>query len=344
MFRFDESDPELLVVYTGSAHAELSDYQQLVERVLARRDSGPRFGLLLVYEPHEHDEAEHDHSPEEEAAYTRLLNDLRRNHRAWLNQRCLGYASILPPAYQPPADAEAAWAQMRAETDRFARYTLGVPGNTFAGEDEARRWLREQVGRRPIELDGPDEPEPEAAQRVGLFYGSTTGVTEYVAEAIAEAWQAAGLPPLAMVNIADLSTADALLAYDHLIFGISTWNIGQLQDDWEMLLPQIATLDLSGMPVALFGVGDQVAYDENFLDAVGTVAATLRERGAVLAGRWPADGYQFTASLALDGDELLGLGIDEINQHEQTAERVAAWVAQLSTEWKLQPSPAVAGA
>jgi flavodoxin long chain len=165
-----------------------------------------------------------------------------------------------------------------------------------------------------------------------------------VAEAIAEAWQAARVSPLALVNIADLPEPETLLAYDYLILGISTWNIGQLQDDREAIFPQLAGLDFSGRRVALFGIGDQVAYDENFLDAVGILGARLRARGAALSSRWPIDDYEFAASLALEEGALLGLGIDEINRHERTEERIARWVNQVLAEWALQPGAAVAGA
>ena len=49
------------------------------------------------------------------------------------------------------------------------------------------------------------------------------------------------------------------------------------------------------------------------------------EKGGVLVGRWPTDGYDFDASLALDGDEFLGLGLDNDNQEEDTEERLIIW-------------------
>ena len=48
--------------------------------------------------------------------------------------------------------------------------------------------------------------------------------------------------------------------YDYLIFGISTWDYGELQEDWESHWEEVAELDLRNKVVALYGMGDQIGY------------------------------------------------------------------------------------
>lgn len=58
-------------------------------------------------------------------------------------------------------------------------------------------------------------------------------------------------------------------AYDNLIIGVSTWFDGELPTYWDELIPELETLDLKGKRVALFGLGDQVNYPDNFAEWAG---------------------------------------------------------------------------
>lgn len=88
--------------------------------------------------------------------------------------------------------------------------------------------------------------------------------------------------------------------------------------------------------MAIFGVGDQYGYPDNFLDAVGILGDKLIERGAELVGAWDTDGYEFSESLALRDGRFMGLGIDETNQSRMTTERVNHWLAQIAEEFALE--------
>ena len=65
--------------------------------------------------------------------------------------------------------------------------------------------------------------------KIGIFYGSTTGNTEMVAQEIQK------LLGEELVDLHDVESADkmSLNNYDLLLFGIPTWDIGELQEDWE---------------------------------------------------------------------------------------------------------------
>lgn len=107
---------------------------------------------------------------------------------------------------------------------------------------------------------------------------------------------------------------------------------GLSQPSWEEFLPQLAGADLSGKVAAIYGLGDQKKYPDEFVDAIGLIHDVLVAGGARVVGRWPTAGYEFAASLAVDGEDFLGLAIDQINQPILTEERLDTWLAQIQPE------------
>lgn len=344
-FRIEDDHPHYLIARESEHEHDITRFERLVTHWMARFERGQRFGVIFVSESvghHEHDhddDAPHERDADYEAAFSKLLNDFRRDHKAKSEQWTVGFARVLPAAWLDAAEAAkpGSVAAHQAETDRMARYIWGVPGNLFGTVEAAQAWMSGLFDQTPI----PSDPAPSAIapSRVGLFYGSTTGTTEYIADQIAEAWGAAGLSPIVAQNIGHLAAPSDLLAYDVLLLGIPTWNIGQLQDDWDVLVPRLATLDFTGKQVALFGIGDQYGYPDNFLDAVGILGELLESRGAVLIGGCPTDGYEFSHSRAVRDGRFIGLAIDEEHQSRQTPERIAAWVSAVAQYAQPQPTP-----
>ncbi len=172
------------------------------------------------------------------------------------------------------------------------------------------------------------------AAPIGLFYGSTTGNTAHVAERLFQL-----IPPdlIDLHDIADNGLA-GLDDYEYLVFGISTWDFGEPQLDWEDLWPALDSLDLHGRRCAIFGLGDQLGYTDWYLDAMGLLHQRLKAAGAHLVGAWPnSDDYDFNASLALNdaGDGFVGLALDEDSQRSETDARLARWVPQVLAEFGL---------
>ena len=168
--------------------------------------------------------------------------------------------------------------------------------------------------------------------KIGLFYGSNEGHPEQVAQWIKTEFDDYEAGLVEVFNIAH-ATIEDVTAWDDLIFGIPTWDNGQLQDDWDIFLPQMDQLDLTGKKVAIFGLGDQYLYSVTFLDAVGILGRKVCERGGELLGYWPDDGYEIADSAALENGMFMGLAIDQDNEPEKTAERVEAWVLQVVQEF-----------
>ncbi len=162
--------------------------------------------------------------------------------------------------------------------------------------------------------------------QIGLFYGSNTGFTEEVAHQLKTLLDEID-PGLAdLFNIAR-ATPQQMAQYEYLIFGISTVNIGQLQDDWDVFWPHLDEIEFSGKKVAIFGLGDQYNYSDTYLDAAGMLATKVKERDAELVGEWPTANYQFENSLALDGEKFMCLALDEDNEPELTSARLEAWLS-----------------
>jgi flavodoxin II len=170
--------------------------------------------------------------------------------------------------------------------------------------------------------------------KIGLFYGSTTCYTEMAAEKVQEHLNdLLGDDTVELFNIKDVALKRAE-AFDILVFGISTWDFGEIQEDWESSWEDIRELNLNDKAVALFGLGDQLGYADWFQDALGMLHDELCALDCNMFGYWPNQGYDFSASKALNDDKsyFVGLSLDDENQYDQSDERIQQWTAQLVSE------------
>ena len=164
---------------------------------------------------------------------------------------------------------------------------------------------------------------------IGIFYGSSTGNTEDAARQIAQAFGGGE----AETTEISATTEDEILEYDKIIFGVSTWGTGDLQDDFEDFMGTLEGMDFSGKKVAVFGLGDQENYPDTFVDGLGIIAKAVQSGGGTIVGKTSTEGFTYDASEAEEGDSFLGLALDEDNQSDQSADRISAWVDQLKKEF-----------
>merc|ERR1712072_192935 len=94
----------------------------------------------------------------------------------------------------------------------------------------------------------------------------------------------------------------------------------------------LTALDLSGKKVAVFGLGDQAGYADNFCDAIDELASCFQKKGAKIIGSVSTSGYDHTESKSVKGNKFVGLPCDEDNQPEMSEDRVKSWIAQLKKE------------
>ena len=176
--------------------------------------------------------------------------------------------------------------------------------------------------------------------RIGLFFASSTGNTRRIAKAIKKRFDDDTMAEALNVNKA---TPELVAGYSHLILGTSTLGGGQLPGlstdcmggGWEEFLPRLKDVDFSGKTVALFGLGDQAKYPDEFVDAMGIIYEFVVARGAKVVGSWPADDYDFISSKALVNDEFTGLVLDQENQKALTDVRLETWLKQIAPEFGL---------
>lgn len=165
---------------------------------------------------------------------------------------------------------------------------------------------------------------------IGIFFGSTEGNTERVVSKIQEVLGGDGTAVLHNVNSA---TADDMAPYENVILACPTWEIGQLQEDWNGFIDELADVDFNGKKVTYVGLGDADGYPDTFLDALGIIHEKIKDSGATFVGAWPTEGYDFEASKGVIDGKFLGLAIDEDNQKDLTEERIKKWVDQLKSEF-----------
>lgn len=162
-------------------------------------------------------------------------------------------------------------------------------------------------------------------KKTGIFYGSTTGSTETVAEKIADGL---GIGKNDVHNVAD-TAPNAVQPYEVLLLGCSTWGVGEMQDDWNDFLFKLKDMDLKGKTVALFGCGDSMAYSDSFCDALGLIYHELRHTGCTFAGEVETGNYNYDGSAAVIDGKFIGLPLDENNEADKTDERVKNWTDKL---------------
>ena len=164
--------------------------------------------------------------------------------------------------------------------------------------------------------------------KIGVFYGSTTGTTEDLARRIAEKLD---VPSADVFDVSKLTEA-LVNEYDVLVLGSSTWGAGELQDDWYDGVKVLKKCELSHKSVALFGCGDSDSYSDTFCDAIGTIYSDLRNTGCKFIGAVDASGYSFDSSTACINGMFVGLPLDEMNEDDQTEGRIDQWLASIRKE------------
>lgn len=166
-------------------------------------------------------------------------------------------------------------------------------------------------------------------KKTAIIYSFNTVKTAKIAEKIKEAFASDDVD---MVNAEDI-TKEKFTSYDNLILGVPTWFDGELPNYWDEFIPDMEEVNLKNKKIAIFGLGDQKNYGENFIDGVGVMAEIIKDCDGNLVGLTSTDGYTFEASRAQVGNQFLGLAIDYENQGTKNKERVSNWVEQLKHEF-----------
>jgi len=230
------------------------------------------------------------------------------------------------PQYAYPA-AYAIYEQEANETSGSTIIaTLAVAGAFVGGVAGYVKNEADKAAQRRAAIARAGSPEMKAA----LLYSTSTGNTETAAGYLAAA------TGLEAVDIGDVDV-ETIKACDSLIVGAPTWNTGADEERsgtaWdEFLYGDLTSLDLKGKKVAVFGMGDQAGYADNFCDAMDELATCFEKQGATIVGAWPTAGYEHEESKSVRGDNFVGCPFDEDNQPDESEERAKKWVEQIKGE------------
>jgi flavodoxin I len=159
-----------------------------------------------------------------------------------------------------------------------------------------------------------------------IFFTSSTGNSEEIASKIASLLNDIEVFDLSKTNIEKIND------YNKIILGGSTWGDGELNDDWEDVWDDFCKLDLSSKTIALFGLGDQESYSDEFCSALGIIYEQVNSMNANIIGFTSSKGYYHDASKAQIDDKFIGLVIDEDNQSDLTDERIKNWVNEIKED------------
>lgn len=136
------------------------------------------------------------------------------------------------------------------------------------------------------------------------------------------------------------SLKDVFNEHNSLIVGTPTWNTNadtfRSGTGWDDLyydkLPDLTSI-LEGKRVAVFGLGDQISYGENYADATGELYSVFESLGCNMVpyAHTSQEGYDhITSKSILPGTDLFcGLLLDQINQDELTDDRIVNWIEKL---------------
>ncbi len=169
--------------------------------------------------------------------------------------------------------------------------------------------------------------------KIKLIYGSDTGNTEVVTGLLVALLIQDDVEIISVDELESSHWEDETSLY---ILGIPTWYDGELQSDWEDYFEEFKEIDFTGKTVAIFGLGDQLGYEEWFCDGIGILAEVVLENGGKVIGYTKKDiTYDFdtTPKSLVDEETFYGLCIDEDNQDELTQDRLVSWVEQLKQEF-----------
>jgi len=244
----------------------------------------------------------------------------------YASQQMYASPEYIPSQYAYPA-AYAVYEQEANETSGSTIVaTLAVAGAFVGGVIGYVKNEADKAAQKRAVVARAGSPEMKAA----LLYSTTTGNTETAAGYIAAA------TGLEAVDIGDVD-GDTIKECDSLIVGAPTWNTGADEERsgtaWdEFLYGDLTSMDLSGKKVAVFGMGDQAGYADNYCDAMDELATCFEKQGATIVGAWPTAGYEHEESKSVRGDNFLGCAFDEDNQPDLSEERANKWVEQIKGE------------
>lgn len=165
-------------------------------------------------------------------------------------------------------------------------------------------------------------------EKIGIFYGSNTGKTTAIAEEIEFNLRK---DEHEIINVAD--GIEKMSEFKNLILITPTYGVGELQEDWIKVVPEMEKMDFTGKRVAVAGLGNQFAFGESFVGGMRKLYDVAVKNGAEIIGFTSTEGYKYEESEAVIDNQFVGLALDENNQDDETPDRIMDWVSELKKKF-----------
>lgn len=173
-------------------------------------------------------------------------------------------------------------------------------------------------------------------KKLALIYWPKGGSVEHTAKIIKEKLTDFSVSFLCVEDM----TADQLNDYDVFIFGGSTvgadhWDNKETEMDWRPFFADMEhkNIRLDGKKGALFGLGNQVLYPDNFVDDMMYMKKKLEAAGLEIIGETSTEGFDFSESKAVVDGTFVGLALDEDSEPELTEQRISDWLSDITGEF-----------
>lgn len=167
-------------------------------------------------------------------------------------------------------------------------------------------------------------------EKIGIFFGPTQGSVAKIASLITNELGSENteLIPVKAAKVSDINR------FSKIILGISTigratWDSEHSDTDWDQFMTHLDECDWKNKTVAIFGLGDQITYADNFVDAIGWLYEKLEQQNPSIIGATSTEGYRFSESKAIKNNQFVGLPLDEDNEPELSLPRVKNWISNL---------------
>ncbi|MGL4534016.1 MAG: flavodoxin [Fusobacteriaceae bacterium] len=161
-------------------------------------------------------------------------------------------------------------------------------------------------------------------KKIGIFYGTTSGKTTAIVEEIEFNLKKIDFETFNVEN-----GIENMSEFDNLILVTPTYQVGELQKDWENHKENLKKIDFTGKKVGLVGLGNQFAFGESYVDAIRVLYDIVKENGAEVVGFTDNSGYSYQETHAVIDGKFVGLALDEAHQDDLTPERIENWLIEI---------------
>lgn len=166
-------------------------------------------------------------------------------------------------------------------------------------------------------------------KKIGIFYGTTSGKTAAIVEEIEF--------NLKKLDFETFNVADGIqniTEFENLILVTPTYQVGELQKDWDLRKEELKKIDFTGKKVGLVGLGNQFAFGESYADGMRILYDIVKENGAKVVGFTSSLGYSYQETNSVIDGNFIGLALDEAHQDDLTPDRIENWITEIKKSFE----------